>query len=164
MAGSIIIYPGTFDPITQGHVDLVRRACKIFDKVVVAVAEHTSKKTLLSLEERVLLAQESLTFLSNVQIESFGGLLVDFARTQKIFLLLRGVRAISDFEFERHLAATNQHLAPEIETIFMAAAEKYAHISSTFIRDIARLGGNISEFVPAAVVKRLEKYGFNDYR
>jgi pantetheine-phosphate adenylyltransferase len=158
-----IIYPGTFDPVTNGHVDLVTRASKIFNKVIVAVAEHTSKKTLLSLEDRILLAQQSLRFLSNVKILGFQGLLVEFARKQKTHLVLRGVRAIADFEYERQLASMNQHLAPELETIFMTPAEKYTHISSTFIRDIARLGGDISEFVPKAVVKGLEKYGFNDY-
>ena len=158
-----IIYPGTFDPVTNGHVDLVTRASKIFSKVIVAVAEHTSKKTLLSLEERILLAQKSLKFLSNVKVLGFQGLLVAFARQQKIRLVLRGVRAIADFEYERQLASMNQHLAPEIETIFMTPDEKYTHISSTFIKDIARLGGDISKFVPKEVVKGLEKYGFNDY-
>ena len=149
-----IIYPGTFDPITNGHVDLVARAAKIFGEVIVAVAEDTSKKTLLSFEERVILVEKALAEFkskskskSKIKIMGFQGLLVNFARSQKINLILRGVRAIADFEFERQLSSMNQHLAPEIETIFMTPAEKYAHISSSFVKDIARLGGDVSEFV-----------------
>jgi len=159
-----VIYPGTFDPITNGHVDLVVRAAKIFEEIIVAVAKDTSKKTLLSFEERVGLVEKSLKSLSNpnahskITIMGFQGLLVNFARQQKVSLVLRGVRAIADFEFERQLSSMNQHLAPEIETIFMTPAEQYAHISSSFVRDIARLGGDISEFVPTAVIKELEKH------
>lgn len=170
-----VIYPGTFDPITNGHVDLIVRAAKIFGKIIVAVAQDTSKKTLLSLEERVILVEKSLKNLSdfdskfrskskyNIKVMGFQGLLINFARQQKISLVLRGVRAIADFEFERQLSSMNQHLAPEIETIFMTPAEKYAHISSSFVRDIARLGGDVSEFVPKSVVAGLKKHGFNDY-
>ncbi len=163
-----VIYPGTFDPITNGHVDLIVRAGKIFGEIIVAVAKDTSKKTLLSFEERVKLVESSLETLSpskpkiNITVMGFQGLLINFAREQKISLVLRGVRAIADFEFERQLSSMNQHLAPEIETIFMTPAESYAHISSSFVRDIARLGGDISEFVPKSVVLGLKKHGIND--
>jgi pantetheine-phosphate adenylyltransferase len=152
-----IIYPGTFDPITNGHVDLVTRASKIFDNIVVAVSEHTSKKTLLSFKERISLTQQSLENISNVTVLGFQNLLVDFARDQNIFLILRGIRAIADFEYERQLSSMNHHLAPEIETVFMAPQEKYAHISSTFVRDIARLGGDVSAFVPQVVSSTLQR-------
>jgi pantetheine-phosphate adenylyltransferase len=158
-----IIYPGTFDPITNGHVDLISRAAKLFEKVIVAVAAHSSKKTLLSFEERVSLSSESLKSFKNVKVLGFQGLLVEFARKQKINLILRGIRVIADFEFEKQLLGMNQQLAPELETIFMTPTEKYAHISSTFVRDIAKLKGDISSFVPKNIVKRLEKHGFDNY-
>lgn len=172
-----IIYPGTFDPITNGHIDLVMRASKIFGEIIIAVAKDTSKKTLLSFEERIILVEKVLSDFnsksksksklksySKIKVMGFQGLLVNFARKQKINLILRGVRAIADFEFERQLSSMNQHLAPEIETVFMTPAEKYAHISSSFVKDIARLGGDVSQFVPKNIVSGLKKYGFNDYR
>jgi len=152
-----IIYPGTFDPITNGHLNLITRASKIFDEVIVAVAEHTSKKTLLSYKDRINLTKNSLKKIPQVKVLGFKNLLVDFAKSQHIFLILRGIRAIADFEYERQLSSMNHHLAPEIETIFMTPSEKYAHISSTFVRDIARLGGDISAFVPNIVVEKLQR-------
>lgn len=151
-----VIYPGTFDPITLGHVDLILRASKLFSKVIVAVSVDTTKRTLLSAEDRVALAKASLKQFSTVEVVGFKGLLVDFAKEKKITTILRGIRAMADFEYERQLASTNQHLYPEIETIFMAPNEKYTHISSTFVRDIARLGGNVSLFVPDVVAKKLK--------
>lgn len=152
-----IIYPGTFDPITNGHLDLITRASKIFDNIIVAVAEHTSKTTLLSFNDRIILTQQSLEHLDNVSVLGFQKLLVDFAKEQNITLILRGIRAIADFEYERQLSSMNHYLAPTLETIFMTPQEKYAHISSTFIRDIARLGGNIADFVPKVVVEKLQR-------
>ena len=152
-----VIYPGTFDPITLGHVDLISRAAALFGRVIVGVSIDTTKQTLLSVEERIELAKLSLAQFSNVEVVGFKGLLVDFAKQVKITTILRGIRAIADFEYERQLASTNQHLYKKIETIFMAPNEKYTHISSTFVRDIARLGGDISLFVPAEVAKRLKK-------
>ena len=151
-----IIYPGTFDPITNGHVNLIARAAKIFDKIIVAVAEHTSKQTLLTFQERIKLSEQSLSFLDNITVLGFQKLLVDFAKEQNIFLILRGIRAIADFEYERQLSRMNHHLSSQIETIFMTPDEKYAHISSTFVRDIVRLDGNISDFVPQVVAEKLQ--------
>jgi len=152
-----VIYPGTFDPITLGHVDLISRAAKLFEKVIVAVAIDTGKKTLLSPEDRLELAKKSLGQFSNIEVVGFKGLLVDFAKEKKITTILRGIRAMADFEYERQLASTNQHMYKDIETIFMAPNEKFTHISSTFVRDIARLGGDVSLFVPSVVVERLKK-------
>ncbi len=152
-----VIYPGTFDPITLGHVDLISRAAKLFDRVIVAVAIDTAKQTLLSAKEREALVKLALKKYSNVEVVGFKGFLVDFAKKKKITTILRGIRAIADFEYERQLASTNQHLYKDIETVFMAPTEKYAHISSTFVRDIVRLGGNVSLFVPSQVAKRLAK-------
>lgn len=152
-----VIYPGTFDPITLGHVDLISRAAKLFERVIVAVSIDSAKQTLLSAEEREALAKLALANYSNVEVVGFKGLLVDFAKKQDVTTILRGIRAIADFEYERQLASTNQHLYKAIETIFMAPAEKYAHISSTFVRDIIRLKGDVSLFVPAEIAKRFEK-------
>jgi pantetheine-phosphate adenylyltransferase len=154
-----VIYPGTFDPITLGHVDLISRASKLFSNVIVGIAIDTAKKTLLSAEDRVNLAKESLKQFSNIEVIGFKGLLVDFAKEKKITTILRGIRAMADFEYERQLASTNQHLYKDLETIFMAPNEKFTHISSTFVRDIARLGGNIALFVPEAVANKLKKLG-----
>lgn len=152
-----IIYPGTFDPITNGHVDLIARASHIFDKVIVAVSQHTAKQTLLTFEERVVLSRDSLKSLKNVEVTGFDGLLVNFVKSQKTSLILRGIRAIADFEYERQLFSMNQTLFKEIDTVFMTPHEPYAHISSTFVRDIARLGGDVSAFVPKVVNMALRK-------
>lgn len=154
-----VIYPGTFDPITLGHVDLIARAARLFEHVIVGVSIDTTKQTLLNSQDRVALAEASLGQFSNVKVVGFSGLLVEFARTQKILTILRGIRAIADFEYERQLATTNRTLNPEIETLFMAPNERYTHISSTFVRDIVRLGGDVSLFVPEPVAKKLKKLG-----
>jgi pantetheine-phosphate adenylyltransferase len=145
------IYPGTFDPITKGHVDLVERAVKMFGRVVVAVAENQNKAPLFSLDERVDLARASLKGMDTVEVLGFDTLLVEFARATESQVILRGLRAVSDFEFEFQLAGMNRHLGPEIETVFMTPSERYAFISSSLIREISRLGGDVSEFVPDAV-------------
>ena len=153
------IYPGTFDPITNGHIDLVARASRIFDRVVVAVAESRNKTPLFSLTERVELARTTLGTLNNVEVIGFDTLLVDCAATHGASVILRGLRAVSDFEFEFQLAGMNRSLAPDLETIFLTPGEKYAFLSSSVIREIARLGGDVSSFVPELVRKTLlEKY------
>ena len=144
---NIAVYPGTFDPITNGHTDLVSRASKLFDKVIVSVAHHTAKNTVCDLDQRVQLAQIALTGLDNVEVVPFEGLLVDFCKQQSANLVIRGLRAVSDFEYEFQLAGMNRRLAPDIETIFLTPAEQFAFISSTLVREIARLGGDVSEFV-----------------
>ena len=151
------IYPGTFDPITNGHADLVHRAAVCFDRVIIAVAGSTAKATRFSLDERVELAQEAMREVGNVEIESFDGLLVEFARTQGAQVILRGLRAVSDFEYEFQLASMNRKLAPGIETMFLTPDEGYTFISSSLVREIAALGGDISGFVPPAVEAALRK-------
>ncbi|MFM2006412.1 MAG: hypothetical protein RLZZ09_2067 [Pseudomonadota bacterium] len=145
------IYPGTFDPITKGHVDLIERAVRMFGRVVVAVAENRNKEPLFSLDERVDMARASLKGMDTVEVLGFDTLLVEFARATESRVILRGLRAVSDFEFEFQLAGMNRHLGPEIETVFMTPSERYAFISSSLIREISRLGGDVSEFVPDAV-------------
>lgn len=157
------IYPGTFDPITNGHIDLVTRAARIFDRVVVAVAESRNKTPLFSISERVFLARKTLSQLNNVEVVGFDTLLVDCAVTHGASVILRGLRAVSDFEFEFQLAGMNRALAPELETLFLTPGEKYAFLSSSVIREIARLGGDVSSFVPDLVMKTLlDKYSTID--
>jgi pantetheine-phosphate adenylyltransferase len=149
------IYPGTFDPITNGHVDLVTRAARIFDRVVVAVAENKAKTPLFNLDERVGLARSSLQALGNVEVLGFDNLLVNCAKKCGATVILRGLRAVSDFEFEFQLAGMNRHLCAELETMFLTPSEEYAFISSSVIREIAKLGGDVSSFVPELVKEAL---------
>jgi pantetheine-phosphate adenylyltransferase len=149
------IYPGTFDPITSGHLDLVHRAARIFDRVVVAVAESRNKVPLFTLQERVTLAREVLKDIPNVEVLGFDTLLVECARATGAGVILRGLRAVSDFEFEFQLAGMNRQLGPELETLFLTPSEKYAFISSSVIREIAKLGGDVSSFVPDRVREAL---------
>jgi pantetheine-phosphate adenylyltransferase len=149
------IYPGTFDPITSGHIDLVTRASRIFDRVFIAVAESRNKIPLFALEERVDLARRALKDLANVEVLGFDTLLVECARTCGAGVILRGLRAVSDFEFEFQLAGMNRHLGPELETMFLTPSEKYAFVSSSVIREIAKLGGDVSGFVPDLVREAL---------
>ncbi len=149
------VYPGTFDPITNGHVDLIERAAKLFDRVLVAIAEDSPKATLFDSAHRQSLARESLRYLPNVEVMTFSGLLVEFAQRQHIGIILRGLRAVSDFEFEFQLASMNRRMAPELETLFLTPAEQYAYISSSLVREIARLGGDVSPFVPQRVQSAL---------
>ena len=144
---TVAIYPGTFDPITNGHADLVQRASKLFSKVIVAVAANQNKNPFLPLGQRVALAKEILSPLKNVRVIGFDNLLAEFARSQKANVVLRGLRAVSDFEFEFQLANMNRRLAPELETMFLTPAEQYSYISSSLVREIAVLGGNIAPFV-----------------
>lgn len=150
-----VVYPGTFDPITNGHKDLVERASSMFDEVIVAIARSEKKAPLFSLEERVALTEETLAHLPNIRVTGFSNLLAFFCQEQKANILLRGLRAVSDFEYEFQLANMNRKLAPELETVFLTPAEHLSFISSSLIREIAMLGGNVDEFVPPNVSKAL---------
>ncbi len=152
------IYPGTFDPITNGHIDLIARASKLYQRVIVAVAVNNhSKQPLFSLDERVTLVQTVIAEFTNVNVLGFDTLLVEFAREQGARVILRGLRAVSDFEYEFQLAGMNRRLSPNLETMFLTPAEQYEFISSTMIREIARLQGDVSSFVPASVCQALTK-------
>ena len=151
------IYPGTFDPITLGHTDLVCRAARLFERVIVAVAESTSKQAVFSLDERLAMARKVLTEYPNVEVCAFDGLLVEFARAKEATVILRGLRAVSDFEYEFQLAGMNRKLAPDIETLFLTPAEQYTYISSSLVREIATLGGDVAPFVHTGVMAELKK-------
>ena len=157
MAKHIAIYPGTFDPITNGHIDLVSRASRLFEKVIVAVASSGDKKPVLPLDERIQLATDALPAYDNVEVCGFNILLVEFMKQNGATVILRGLRAVSDFEYEFQLASMNRHLDDQIETIFLTPAEQYSYISSSLVREIARLGGDVSPFVPANVVAALKR-------
>src|ERR1700677_155459 len=152
------VYPGTFDPITNGHHDLVRRAASIFDRVVVAIAANPNKAPMFSLEQRVDMARRVLADVHNVEVRGYVGLTVDFARRNGLSVIVRGLRAVSDFEFEFQLANMSRHLSPEIESVFMTPQEQYTFISSTLVREIAVLGGNVSEFVHPLVEVELKRH------
>jgi len=154
--GSRAMYPGTFDPFTNGHNDLVRRACRIFDRVVVAIAANPGKTPLFTLEQRVDLARRVLADVPNVEVVGYTGLTVDFARQQGLNVIMRGLRAVSDFEFEFQLATMSRHLNGEVETIFLTPTEQFNFISSTLIREIASLGGKVGEFVHPIVAEALK--------
>ncbi|VAW53885.1 Phosphopantetheine adenylyltransferase [hydrothermal vent metagenome] len=151
----IALYPGTFDPITNGHSDLVGRASGLFDKVIVAIAASPSKAPLFDLEHRIQLVTQVLAPYTNVEICGFSDLLVDFVRKRQAHVILRGLRVVSDFEFEMQLASMNRHLAPEIETLFLTPSEKSSFISSTLVKEIASHRGDVSEFVHPIVVNAL---------
>ncbi len=154
------MYPGTFDPITLGHEDLVRRACRLFDKVVVAIAANPGKEPMFSPEERVELAQTVLSEIDNVEVCGYKGLTVDFARENNLQVIVRGLRAISDFEYEFQLANMNRHLTDDVETAFLTPTETYTYISSSLVREICSMGGDISEFVsPKVKAALMERCG-----
>ena len=153
---AIAIYPGTFDPATLGHIDLICRAAKLFDEVIVAIAENQDKAPLFTLEERVSMLESSIKDLGNVRVIGFNNLLMDCAKEQNANTILRGLRAVSDFEYEFQLAAMNRHLDPSIETTFLTPSESYAFVSSTLIKEVASLGGDVSEFVSPQVMKALQ--------
>jgi pantetheine-phosphate adenylyltransferase len=154
--GSRAMYPGTFDPFTNGHNDLVRRACRIFDHVVVSIAANPGKTPLFTLEQRVDLARRVLADVPNVEVMGYTGLTVDFARQQGLNVIMRGLRAVSDFEFEFQLATMSRHLNGEVETVFLTPTEQFNFISSTLIREIASLGGQVGEFVHPIVAEALK--------
>jgi pantetheine-phosphate adenylyltransferase len=151
------IYPGSFDPVTNGHLDVIERARKLFDEVVVAVAHNDEKRPLFSLKERLDLLRDTAGRIDNVRIAEFKGLLVEFAKAQDAGAVIRGLRAVSDFEFEFQMALMNRNLNPEVETIFLMPKEEYTYLSSRIVKEIARLGGNVSSFVPACVAKALSR-------
>lgn len=153
----VAVYPGTFDPMTNGHIDLVHRASPIFERLVVAVAENPGKGPLFTLEERISLAREALASIGNVEIVGFGSLLAEFVREIGAGVILRGLRAVSDFEYEFQLASMNRHLIPEAETLFLTPSEAHSFISSTLVREVARLGGDVSGFVHPAVCRALKQ-------
>lgn len=159
------IYAGTFDPITLGHLDVAQRAAKVVDKLILAVAVSSRKQALFSIDERVALARECVAELKNVEVDSFDGLLVDYARSRNVRLLIRGLRAFSDFEFEFQMALTNRKLAPEIETLFLMPNEDYSYVSSSTVREVAQYGGDPGLFVPLPVRAALaRKFGRADSR
>ncbi len=151
MMKKIAIYPGSFDPITNGHIDLIKRASKLFDEIIIGITQNSKKKAFLSIDDRINTTNTALKDISNIKVLSFNTLLVDFADKQNAQVILRGLRAVSDFEYEFQLSGMNKHLNPNIETLFMTPAEQYANISSSLVREILVLGGDISIFVPASV-------------
>lgn len=151
------IYAGTFDPITFGHWDVAERAANCFDNVILAVGHNSEKKTMFSVEERVAMAEEVCADLENVEVKSFEGLLVNYAKEQNAAMLVRGLRAFSDFEYEFQIALTNRKLAPEIETLFLMPREQYSYVSSSRVREVASLGGDVSSFAPECVIEALNK-------
>jgi pantetheine-phosphate adenylyltransferase len=159
--GSIALYPGTFDPITNGHVDLVKRASKVFTRILVAVAAGIHKSTLLTLEQRYILARESLAGIDGVEVVTFDGLLVEEFRKQEVDVVIRGLRAVSDFEYELMIALMNRKLDPEFETVFMMPSEQYIYLHSSLVKEIYRLGGEVGCLVPEPVVARLEEWNIS---
>src|SRR6266581_7803109 len=154
------VYPGTFDPLTRGHEDLVRRAATLFDSLVLAIADSKAKRTFFSLEERIAMAREVLGGVKHVEVVGFSGLLTDFVRKQGARVVLRGLRAVSDFEYEFQLAGMNRNLYPEMETMFLTPSEQHMFISATLVREIAALGGDVAKFVHPPVAARLAaKFG-----
>lgn len=151
------IYPGSFDPVTNGHLDVIERARKLFDEVVVAVAHNDEKQALFSLKDRLELLRETAGKIDNVRIAEFEGLLVEFARREEAGAVIRGLRAVSDFEFEFQMALMNRKLESTVETIFLMPKEEYTYLSSRIVKEIARLGGNVSSFVPACVANALKR-------
>jgi pantetheine-phosphate adenylyltransferase len=154
-ASRLAVYPGTFDPVTYGHTDLVGRAARVFDRVIVAIAESPHKKPLFTLDERIAMAERELGHLGNVDVMGFDNLLMDFVKSLGATVIVRGLRAVSDFEYEFQLASMNRHLEENVETLFMTPDEDYSFISSSLVKEIARLGGNVSEFVGPEVEAEL---------
>jgi pantetheine-phosphate adenylyltransferase len=150
------IYPGSFDPVTNGHLDILKRAQKFFEKIIVAVIVNPEKKAYFSLNDRLQMLKACLRAMPKVEIDSFDGLLVDFAKKKGVSAIVRGLRAVSDFDYEFQLAITNRKMKPDIETVFFMTDYKYSYLSSSFVKQIARLGGDVSGFVPASVARRLK--------
>jgi len=152
---TIAIYPGTFDPITNGHIDVINRASKIFDEVIVTLAINQSKKPLFSISERLLMIKDAVKDYSNISVSKFDGLLVDFAVKNKVNVIIRGLRAVSDFEYEFQMALMNKKLANDVTTVFMMPNEKYTYLNSTIIKDVAKFNGNVDNFVTKLVATKL---------
>ena len=151
-----VVYPGTFDPFTRGHEDLVRRAAKLFDKVVVGIADSDSKRPMFSTAERIAMTREVLVGYPNIEVAGFSGLLMDFVHSVGASVIVRGLRAVSDFEYEFQMAGMNRNLYPEVETLFLTPGEQYLFLSATIVREIARFGGDISKFLHPLVAERLK--------
>ena len=156
----IAIYPGSFDPITNGHLDLIQRGARMFDRLIVAILRNDTKQPLFSVEERIEMLLDVMKVYPNVEVDSFDGLLVDYAAAHSATVLLRGIRAISDYEYELQMALMNRRLRPEIETVFLMANEAYSFISSRLVKEVFRLGGDISGLVPPSVESRLHRRMF----
>ncbi|MCX8014796.1 MAG: pantetheine-phosphate adenylyltransferase [candidate division WOR-3 bacterium] len=152
----IAVFPGSFDPITNGHIDIIKRALKLFDKIIVAVAKREEKSPIFSLAEREQMVKSVLKKFKQVEVKSFDGLLVDFVKKEKACTIIRGLRTISDFDYEFQMALTNRKIAPDIETIFFLASEQYAYLSATLVKEIARMGGDLKEFLPKPVISMLK--------
>lgn len=157
MRDAIAVYPGTFDPLTGGHEDLVRRSARLFDKVVLAIAASPGKRPLFDLAERVEMAQQVLADCPNVEVTGFDGLLMEFMKAQNARVILRGLRAVSDFEYEFQMAGMNRKLYPDVETVFLTPGEEYMFVSATMVREIARLGGDVTKFVHPVVLEHLKR-------
>jgi pantetheine-phosphate adenylyltransferase len=153
----IAIYPGTFDPITNGHLDILERALKLFDRVIITVARNTTKNPFFTEEERMMLLRQVTKQYKNVEVDSFQGLLMDYVRQRKAIAVVRGLRAMTDFEYELQMALMNRKLDENMETVFLMPNEKYTYLSSNVVREIARLGGDVSKFVPSSVLKALQQ-------
>jgi len=153
----IAIYPGTFDPPTYGHLDIIQRALRLFDRVIVAVLDNPAKCSMFSVEERTKILKEITRRFKRVEVDRFNGLLVNYVRKRRAQVVVRGLRAVSDFEYEFQMAQMNRELNPEVETIFVMTTPRYAYLSSSIVKEIARLGGNISKFVPLVVERMLKK-------
>ena len=154
---NIVVYPGTFDPITNGHTDLVERAARMFDHIIVAVAYNPKKKPMLDLDTRVDMARSVLGHLANVEVVGFNNLLADFVKEKNANIILRGLRAVSDFEYEFQMSLTNRKLNPEINTVFLMPNEKYSYLNSSLVRELASFNANVKEFLPEYVLKKLEE-------
>jgi pantetheine-phosphate adenylyltransferase len=156
----VAVYPGSFDPVTNGHLDIIKRSAKNFDKVVVVALNNTSKKPIFTIEERVEMLKEVTSELGNVEVDSFKGLLTDYLKENDIKLIVKGLRAISDFEAEFQMALMNRKLSDEVETFFMMTHSEYSYLSSSLVKEVFRLGGDITDFVPNIVIEKLnEKFG-----
>jgi pantetheine-phosphate adenylyltransferase len=158
----LAIYPGTFDPITNGHLDIVQRASHLFDEIIICIAENIDKAPLFSIKERRDLAVSAVAGSDHISVETFGGLLAEFARMRKATAIIRGLRAVKDFEYEFQMALMNKSLYPEVETVFFMPSERFTYVNSSIVREVARLGGDITSYVPTNVADALvEKYGQN---
>ncbi len=156
-AETLAIYPGTFDPLTNGHVDIIQRGSRLFDRIVVGILLNVEKSPLFTVEERVEIAREVFRPYANVEVDTFDGLLVEYARRKRAGVIVRGLRAISDFEYEMQMALMNRHLNPEVETVFMMPAEPYTYVSSRLVKEVVALGGSVTTLVPSIVEERLRQ-------